>query len=129
MATDGEDISNPPSTSTSTIGDLKDEEIVELLKNTTTLSLRMNLLQLIMRKHGPAFCVNDVAVRDCIEEVYAHASYVHNWSVVRQGAGLLEKTVDSLAPSIMTMLVAGKQVKRNLFSKLLRLDIRERFCF
>ena len=93
---------------------MSDEQILEHLRGATNMSCKMNCLQVLQQRHGPAFDCNGRAVCDYIQELYTQASYTHNWSTVRQGAALLDKTVASLAPSVTAMLVAGKQV-RNVF--------------
>ncbi len=50
------------------------------------------------------------SILDEIDEIYKKSSYLKLWSVVRYTAALLGKVVDSLAPSITTMLVSGRQV-------------------
>lgn len=50
-----------------------------------------------------------------IEAVYKQAGYDRKWNVVRRGAGLLGKLVDSLAPGITTILVRGKVVSKNIY--------------
>ena len=70
-------------------------------------------MQVLQQRHGPAFDCNGQAACDYIQELYTQAFYTHNWSVVRQGATHLDKTVASLAPSVTAMLVAGKQVSWN----------------
>ena len=61
-------------------------------------------------RHGYNFRVQQNSVLDEIDEIYRKASYLKLWSVVRYTAALLGKVVDSLAPSITTMLVSGRQV-------------------
>ena len=95
---------------TKQITSLSDNEILKCFQNTSSMASKMTYLQTLCKRNGPAFVVQETSVCDCIQELYTQACYVHNWSVVRQGATLLEKTVTSLAPSITTMLVAGKQV-------------------
>ena len=92
---------------------LDSEEIIRKLKNTTNLQVKMKLLHVILKREGPGYSIGDLSVEDSIEEVYVKACYLRNWSVVRLGAALLRKTVVSLAPSITSMLVCGKQVKYN----------------
>ena len=89
---------------------LNDDEILRLFHNATSMNSKMICLQNLQERHGPAFDINGKAVRDTIQDLYTQACYVHNWSVVRRGAALLNKTVASLAPSVTAMLVAGKQV-------------------
>lgn len=92
-------------------------EIVQIYGRVQNLKTRMMLLQEVKQREGAAYSINDTSVEDCINEVYLQACYVHNWSVVRRGASLLGKTVASLAPSITSMLVSGKQVSFGVFGQ------------
>uniref|UniRef100_A0A8C5G7Z4 Phosphorylase b kinase regulatory subunit n=1 Tax=Gouania willdenowi TaxID=441366 RepID=A0A8C5G7Z4_GOUWI len=53
---------------------------------------------------------------DELERIYRRAGSRKLWSVVRLAASLLTKIVDSLAPSITSVLVHGKQVTLGVFS-------------
>uniref|UniRef100_A0A8C5EGA5 Phosphorylase b kinase regulatory subunit n=1 Tax=Gouania willdenowi TaxID=441366 RepID=A0A8C5EGA5_GOUWI len=55
-------------------------------------------------------------LRDELERIYRRAGSRKLWSVVRLAASLLTKIVDSLAPSITSVLVHGKQVTLGVFS-------------
>ncbi|XP_066917591.1 phosphorylase b kinase regulatory subunit beta-like [Clytia hemisphaerica] len=96
---------------------MDDQDIKNLFGNSSGMTNKMTCLQMLQQRHGPAFDLNGKAIRDCIQELYTQACYVHKWSVVRQGATLLNKTVASLAPSVTAMLVAGKQVTIGVFGK------------
>uniref|UniRef100_A0AAY4CGX9 Phosphorylase b kinase regulatory subunit n=1 Tax=Denticeps clupeoides TaxID=299321 RepID=A0AAY4CGX9_9TELE len=54
---------------------------------------------------------------DELERIYRRAGSRKLWSVVRLAASLLTKLVDSLAPSITSILVHGKQVTLGLFGQ------------
>ena len=86
-------------------------ELAELYIKVSNLQQQMCILDIVKKREGPAYTVNNMSVTDCINDIYTKACHVHNWSVVRYGASLLGKSVDSLAPSITSMLVSGKQVK------------------
>ena len=85
-------------------------EIVNKLNRTTSLRGQMSLLHLLLQREGTNFKISERTVLDGIIDIYRKASYLKHWSVVRYGAALLGKLVDSLAPSITTMLVSGRQV-------------------
>ena len=61
-------------------------------------------------RHDYHFEVGGKSLLEEIDQIYRQASYLKLWSVVRYSAALLGKVVDSLAPSITTMLVSGRQV-------------------
>jgi hypothetical protein len=52
-----------------------------------------------------------VRVSDRIERVYRASIRIKNWWVVRYCAVRMRKTIDSMAPSITTILVRGKRVR------------------
>lgn len=89
---------------------LPTHEIVNRLHATNNLAGKMLLLQVIRQRDGPAYPIDDISVEDYIHDLYNKACFVRNWSVVRQGASLLGKSVASMAPCITSMLVCGKQV-------------------
>ena len=66
---------------------------------------------MLLRRDGPAYSIEETSVEDYINEIYVKACFVRNWSVVRRGASLLGKGVASMAPSVTSMLVSGKQVR------------------
>lgn len=73
----------------------------------------MLILQELLNREGKDFKTPDgKTLFERIDDVYRKAGYDRNWSVVRRGAGLLRKLVDSLAPGITTLLVSGKVVRK-----------------
>lgn len=86
------------------------EALVTELQDNSNLSRQMLVLQELLKREGKDFCTPEGTVIERIDAVYKQAGYDKNWSVIRRGAGLLGKIVDSLAPGITTILVSGKVV-------------------
>ncbi|XP_070186518.1 phosphorylase b kinase regulatory subunit beta-like isoform X2 [Littorina saxatilis] len=61
--------------------------------------------------------MDGVPIKHKMELLITRAGVHKKWSVVRLLSGMLEKLVDSLAPSITTILVRGKQVTIGVFGK------------
>eukprot|EP00112_Aurelia_sp_Birch-Aquarium-sp1_P019224 Seg4716.3 transcript_id=Seg4716.3/GoldUCD/mRNA.D3Y31 product="Phosphorylase b kinase regulatory subunit beta" protein_id=Seg4716.3/GoldUCD/D3Y31 len=93
------------------------DDVVELYKRTTSLRARIDILHMLLSRHDYHFEVGGKSVLEEIDEIYRQASYLKLWSVVRYSAALLGKVVDSLAPSITTMLVSGRQVTIGIFGQ------------
>jgi phosphorylase kinase alpha/beta subunit len=72
----------------------------------------MLILQELLKREGKDYRTPEGTIYERIDAVYRQAGYDRNWSVVRRGAGLLRKLVDSLAPGITTLLVCGKVVRK-----------------
>lgn len=51
-----------------------------------------------------------VTVMERVEDIYERAGEKKHWKTVRLAAAILGKVVDTLAPSITSMLVRGKEV-------------------
>ena len=69
------------------------------------------VIHIIVFRHDYNFKLKGKSILEEIDEIYRQSSYLKLWSVVRYSAALLGKVVDSLAPSITTMLVSGRQVR------------------
>ena len=91
------------------------EGLVAALADDPGSSLEMLILQELLNREGKSFSLQGVTVLERIDTVYRRAGYDKHWGVVRRGAGLLHKTVDSLAPGITTILVSGKVVTIGVF--------------
>ncbi|KAL1227892.1 putative phosphorylase b kinase regulatory subunit beta [Trichinella spiralis] len=94
------------------------EEIIATLKNLPKAALytQCRLLWLLYERHGVDFkIVDDITVRVKLERVCRQAALSKTWRVVRYCAALLRKVVDSLAPSITSILVRGKRLTVGVF--------------
>lgn len=74
------------------------------------------ILKILFEREGPFYRLDGMTINGRLEALISKAGTQKNWSVVRLCSALLGKLVDSLAPSITTVLVRGKQV--NLFNSL-----------
>uniref|UniRef100_A0A915L0M6 Phosphorylase b kinase regulatory subunit n=1 Tax=Romanomermis culicivorax TaxID=13658 RepID=A0A915L0M6_ROMCU len=94
------------------------EELVQMFRNVPVASLytQTQFLRLLLERHGPHYRIEDTTtVREKLDKICRQAALGKNWFVVRLCAGLLGKTVDSLAPSITSILVRGKKVTVGVF--------------
>ncbi|GAA6082143.1 phosphorylase b kinase regulatory subunit beta, partial [Tachysurus ichikawai] len=90
-------------------------EILQKFNDCICLASQAQLASVLMKKEGPDFFSKDEYLKAELERVYRRAGSRKLWSVVRLAASLLTKLVDSLAPSITSILVHGKQVTLGLF--------------
>ncbi|KAM7058009.1 phosphorylase b kinase regulatory subunit beta isoform 6-T6 [Molossus nigricans] len=91
------------------------QDILRKLQDCSCLASQVILLGVLLKREGPNFITKEGTVSDHIERVYRKAGSRKLWSVVRHAASLLNKVVDSLAPSITNVLVQGKQVTLGAF--------------
>ncbi|KTG04030.1 hypothetical protein cypCar_00004700 [Cyprinus carpio] len=90
-------------------------EILQKFNDCDCLASQAQLASILLRKEGPDFFSRNENLKDDLERIYRRAGSRKLWSVVRLAASLLTKLVDSLAPSITSVLVHGKQVTLGLF--------------
>ncbi|CAN9506884.1 unnamed protein product [Ophioblennius macclurei] len=90
-------------------------EIIQKFHDCDCLASQAQLASILLRREGPDFLSRDENLRDELERIYRRAGTRKLWSVVRLAASLLTKLVDSLAPSITSILVHGKQVTLGVF--------------
>ncbi|XP_014839212.1 PREDICTED: phosphorylase b kinase regulatory subunit beta isoform X3 [Poecilia mexicana] len=90
-------------------------EILQKFHDCNCLASQAQLACILLRREGPDFLAKDENLMDELERIYRRAGSRKLWSVVRLAASLLTKLVDSLAPSITSILVQGKQVTLGLF--------------
>uniref|UniRef100_A0A668APH0 Phosphorylase b kinase regulatory subunit n=1 Tax=Myripristis murdjan TaxID=586833 RepID=A0A668APH0_9TELE len=91
-------------------------EIIQKFHDSDCLASQAQLACILLRREGPDFLAKDgKRTVTCLERIYRRAGSRKLWSVVRLAASLLTKLVDSLAPSITSVLVHGKQVTLGLF--------------
>ncbi|XP_070687945.1 phosphorylase b kinase regulatory subunit beta isoform X1 [Pempheris klunzingeri] len=92
-------------------------EIIQKFHDCDCLASQAQLAVVLLRREGPNFLAKDENLMDELERIYRRAGSRKLWSVVRLAASLLTKLVDSLAPSITSVLVHGKQVTLGLFGQ------------
>ncbi|XP_051572401.1 phosphorylase b kinase regulatory subunit beta isoform X1 [Myxocyprinus asiaticus] len=90
-------------------------EILQKFNDCDCLASQAQLASVLLKKEGPDFFNKNENLKDDVERIYRRAGSRKLWSVVRLAASLLTKLVDSLAPSITSVLVHGKQVTLGLF--------------
>ncbi|XP_056317943.1 phosphorylase b kinase regulatory subunit beta isoform X1 [Danio aesculapii] len=90
-------------------------EILQKFNDCDCLASQAQLASILLKKEGPEFFNTNENLKDELERIYRRAGSRKLWSVVRLAASLLTKLVDSLAPSITSVLVHGKQVTLGLF--------------
>nr|XP_043885759.1 phosphorylase b kinase regulatory subunit beta isoform X1 [Solea senegalensis] len=90
-------------------------EIVQKFNDCNCLASQAQLASILLKREGPDFISKDGNLMDELERIYRRAGSRKLWSVVRLAASLLTKLVDSLAPSITSVLVHGKQVTLGIF--------------
>ncbi|KAI1890186.1 hypothetical protein AGOR_G00171090 [Albula goreensis] len=101
-------------TSTPNASDLEQQPEID---DCDCLASQAQLVSIIMKKEGPDFLARDANLLEELERIYRRAGSRKLWSVVRLAASLLTKVVDSLAPSITSALVHGKQVTLGMFGQ------------
>ncbi|XP_064193280.1 phosphorylase b kinase regulatory subunit beta isoform X1 [Anguilla rostrata] len=93
------------------------QEIMQKFNDCQCLASQAQLVRILLKKEGPDFLSRDASLMAELERIYRQAGSRKLWSVVRLAASLLTKVVDSLAPSITSVLVHGKQVTLGIFGQ------------
>ncbi|CDW56195.1 phosphorylase b kinase regulatory [Trichuris trichiura] len=103
------------------------EEILNLFLSSlpTALFKQMKLLEVLAKRHGLEHKIGDDTVRQKLQHLCRQASLAKSWwvfcsisqeeKIVRVCAAHLRKVVDSLAPSITSILVRGKRLTIGVF--------------
>ncbi|XP_062275709.1 phosphorylase b kinase regulatory subunit beta isoform X3 [Scomber scombrus] len=90
-------------------------EIIQKFHDCNCLASQAQLASILIKREGPDYLAKDESMNEELERIYRSAGSRKLWSVVRLAASLLTKLVDSLAPSITSVLVHSKQVTLGLF--------------
>uniref|UniRef100_A0A668ATI7 Phosphorylase b kinase regulatory subunit n=1 Tax=Myripristis murdjan TaxID=586833 RepID=A0A668ATI7_9TELE len=91
-------------------------EIIQKFHDSDCLASQAQLACILLRREGPDFLAKDgKRTVTCAHTEQQCSCVFATRSVVRLAASLLTKLVDSLAPSITSVLVHGKQVTLGLF--------------
>lgn len=86
-------------------------EIIETLKTCNTLYGQSQLLWILLKREGLSFMLPfGTTVRESIENISQKAGKLRYWSVVRFCSSILKKLVDSISPSMTSILVNQKQI-------------------
>uniref|UniRef100_A0A0B7AGG0 Phosphorylase b kinase regulatory subunit n=1 Tax=Arion vulgaris TaxID=1028688 RepID=A0A0B7AGG0_9EUPU len=91
------------------------QELVNYLLSVSGLNAQVTLLKIMYEREGPFFSIDGSTISERLERLIDRAGAYKNWWAVRMCSALLGKLVDSLAPSITTMLVRGKQITVGVF--------------
>lgn len=89
------------------------QDAISLLRTSVNLFDQADLLHYMHSCHGPDFIIHElgqVSVTELLEEVYIKSMQHKLWSIVRQVAGLLRKTVNSLTINVTDLLIRQKPV-------------------
>jgi phosphorylase kinase alpha/beta subunit len=81
-----------------------------MFKATESLTAQNQILKLLLHREGPNYHFEGVPISRRLEQLVERAGLYKRWEVVRCCSALLGKLVDSLAPSITSILVRGKHV-------------------
>jgi phosphorylase kinase alpha/beta subunit len=91
-------------------------QILDRLRQSCNLYEQVALLETLSQLKGTGFDTglggagNPVTVTDLLNELYDKASHLQLWTVIRQTAGLLNKSDIGLADAVATILIQGKQI-------------------
>ncbi|GFR83463.1 phosphorylase b kinase regulatory subunit beta [Elysia marginata] len=91
------------------------QDLVNFLLSVSGLNAQVTLLKILYEREGPFFSIEGGTISERLELLIHRAGAYKNWWAVRMCSALLGKLVDSLAPSITTMLVRGKQMTVGVF--------------
>ncbi|XP_076448759.1 LOW QUALITY PROTEIN: phosphorylase b kinase regulatory subunit beta-like [Babylonia areolata] len=92
-------------------------DILQEYKRVNGITNQATILQVLLKREGPQFRLDGQQVASRIDVIINKAGVRKKWSLVRLLSALLGKGVDSLAPSITSVLVRGKQVTLGVFKE------------
>ncbi|KAL3859718.1 hypothetical protein ACJMK2_009920 [Sinanodonta woodiana] len=90
-------------------------DLVQMYKSTVGLKAQSQILQVLFQREGQLFQIDGIPVFQKLDQLCHKAAVYKQWHIVRLCAALLGKTVDSLAPSVTTILVRGKHITVGVF--------------
>ncbi|XP_046550516.1 LOW QUALITY PROTEIN: phosphorylase b kinase regulatory subunit beta-like [Haliotis rubra] len=90
-------------------------DLCQMLKAVSGLTIQSQILEILYEREGPLYRTEGQTVEERLERLVQKAGAHKHWSVVRLCSALLGKLVDSLAPSVTTVLVRGKQITVGVF--------------
>ncbi|KAI7690073.1 putative phosphorylase b kinase regulatory subunit beta [Sarcoptes scabiei] len=86
-------------------------DIIEDLKNCHTMLGQSHFLGILMKREGLDYMLpNGTSIKQNIENILKNAGRLRYWKVLRYCTSLLKKLVDSISPSITSILVNHKQI-------------------
>ncbi|KAL4234418.1 hypothetical protein ACF0H5_006065 [Mactra antiquata] len=90
-------------------------DLIQTLKHTESLDAQGQILKILSFREGGNYHFDGMSVNRRLEQLVARAGLHKRWEVVRLSSALLGKLVDSLAPSITSILVRGKHLEVGVF--------------
>ncbi|XP_052816202.1 phosphorylase b kinase regulatory subunit beta-like isoform X2 [Mya arenaria] len=90
-------------------------DLIQMFRCTESLEAQAQLLKLLLHREGPNYTFEGQSVSRRLDQLVTRAGLHKQWGVVRLCSALLRKLVDSLAPSITSILVRGKQLTVGVF--------------
>ncbi|GAB1599348.1 phosphorylase b kinase regulatory subunit beta-like [Argonauta hians] len=96
---------------------LPSPQLAKMLRYAETTSKTLNILRVLLDREGMDYRIEEYTVEEKLERTLHIAGNKKQWAHVRLCAALLGKVVDSLAPSITSVLVRGKQITVGVFGQ------------
>ncbi|CAE1244331.1 PHKA_B [Acanthosepion pharaonis] len=91
-------------------------DLIQMLRYSESIRKKVQILSILLEREGLEFHVEEYTVKERLEKTLHLAGTKRQWAQVRLCAALLDKVVDSLAPSITSVLVRGKQLTVGVFA-------------
>lgn len=92
------------------------DHLLTQLRQSSNIYEQIELLSTLKHLHGSGFNTgfggpnHPITVADLLDEVYAKASQLEQWGILRRAAGLLEKADITLSDAVTELLVRQKQI-------------------
>jgi len=96
---------------------LKLNELISLLQTSTIRNEKCMILYELYKRYGLKMQIEDQKLEVFFAQLSCEATNSQDWKTIRFCTSILNKTVDSLAPSITNILVRGKIVTLGVFGK------------
>lgn len=96
--------------------DKSTDEVVRALRNYRSPEALTHLLSILIQREGEYFNLKGESCQRYANRIYRVAAHQKKWDLVRRMACICKKTVDSLAPSISSILVKGREVTLGVFN-------------
>ncbi|XP_030831590.1 phosphorylase b kinase regulatory subunit beta [Strongylocentrotus purpuratus] len=90
-------------------------EVVQELESRSMLQNQAEILGVLLEREGLNFVFDGASVDERMSILYQKARILKDWSTVRYCASIMRKVVDSLAPSVTSMLANGKFITVGVF--------------
>ncbi|ESP02603.1 hypothetical protein LOTGIDRAFT_224755 [Lottia gigantea] len=90
-------------------------DLVSIYKSLDDMQPQSQILKVLNDREGPDYRIESYTISERLEKLIHRAGTHKHWSVLRLCSALLGKLVDSLAPSVTTVLVRGKQITVGVF--------------